>query len=195
MENSELKILSSVIEQEITWLAKIISRRLQYFRQSPQPDLIFVPDIKHENKDTYYTNFITKHSLSNEEHLLLALSFIPQVKPNFLLDQFRTYSMDSSIDRDFSLEYPEIGLVNGYDFAGFVPTGLTFLFLMAGRNIEQRLNYSNLLRPDSFLFKEKVIHLERAKPSDPIHCGRLILSNSYFDLFTGNSKKEKTKYS
>ncbi|MCW3104749.1 MAG: cell division protein FtsH [Bacteroidetes bacterium] len=185
MSDTDLKVLANVFEHEARWLAEIINQRTCIFRHDEKrPPLDNIAAPVHEAANVEYTNLISRYNLSFEERLLLALTFIPHLKPEFLLEKFRNYNMGGSVRNNFAKEFPEIGLIAGQRFAGTVPTGLTFLFLASEPGMENRIRSIAQLRPSATLFREKVVFLDEALPGDPVHSGRLVLSNAYFDLFT-----------
>ncbi|MFL5763992.1 MAG: hypothetical protein ACJ77K_08635 [Bacteroidia bacterium] len=130
MKEENLKILASVIDQEITCLSKIIDWRLQSYK-SRLPDLTKtlddIPFPKFERMETHYSDFISRYSLTHPERILLALAFVPNLKPNFLSERCRTYNMAGTVDRNLAEELPQLGLIRGDNFAGLMPTGFTFV--------------------------------------------------------------------
>lgn len=194
MNNSELKIIASIFDKEIEWLDKIIQRRfdlfynrgytptvinnqgekvVDYSKKAQYEPIKTIAPFDFPNDHTNYSNFITNKKLSFDERLLLVLSLVPHLKPEFLLKAFK-----EEINK-----LPQIGLIMSQKLNCLVPTGLTFLFIAGGSNIEQRLNASCLLRQENLMLKEKVIHIEPTQSGDPMYSGTLILSHTYFELF------------
>lgn len=99
-----------------------------------------------------------------------------------------------SIDPDFETKHPETGLIRGASFKGLMPTGLTFLYLSAGSNMEIRLKNTELFLVGGTLIKEKVVHLESSLPGDPFFSGRLIFSKAYFASFLTTINNLKITY-
>ncbi len=120
--------MSDILNNEISWFTKVLEVRLKlYFdhdceykdiRELPPPDPI-------HGKDPY-NQFIHERQLTFEERLLLILVLIPHVQPQ-LLDPF--FVKNSTYDREFT----EFGAVKVKGHAGFLPSGETALFLLAGR--------------------------------------------------------------
>ena len=186
---NDFEQLSLVFEQEAKWLSLVIKYRLKNFiKPCKTIDEIYAVKINDfESIQTNYTDFILKNHLCFEERLLLALTIIPHIKPHFLIHEFREYGFADSDDfypvkRNYPAEFPEIGL--SFKENAVIPTGLTFLFLVSGRNIEQRLKAALLLQGNTTLIKEKVIYLEEASSENVFYSGKLIFSKAYFDVFT-----------
>jgi hypothetical protein len=192
MENVAL-----VIEKEFEWLDEIIQRRFDICnKRTYHPERInangektldysvnlFYPPVSSispkgtSDYQTNYTSLIRELELCHEERLLLVLSLVPNINPEFLLERF---------DGKHS-ETLNAGLTSGYNFKGLLPTGFTFLYLVS-ENIDERLRALAFLREDGKLIREKIIHLEDTTPGDPPLSGRLILSHSFFQLFTSKN--------
>lgn len=188
MGSSEFEILSNIYEKEAIWLCKIIKHRINFFHNKDDSEPIqVIPVNDFKDIKTNYTNFIITHELSFEERLLLILAIIPNLKPHLLQEEFRVYGMTTeycvrNVMSDYTKEFPEILLANSP--GGTLATGLTFLFLMAGRNTEQRLRASMVFQKDTALIKEKVLRLESTVPGNIFYSGKIILSESYFKMFT-----------
>ncbi|WP_326329552.1 ATP-binding protein [Parapedobacter sp. 10938] len=67
------------------------------------------------------------------------------------------------------------GVKNTGNHRGFLPTGETALFIIAGVDVDKRLEIQRLLMGDSQLIKEGVIYLEAVKEGEPPMSGRLII--------------------
>lgn len=169
----------SVFESEMIWLEKIIGARLK--DKAGSLHYIVAPDIRNEKIN--YAKFVCSRSLSFQERMLLALCLAPHIKPDFFNSFSRTINMSGAMNSSFIDDYPEMGLVKGKSFGGYVPSGLTFLFLSAGKDIRSRLKDVSVFEKSSTLIKEKVIHLETALSGDPFYSGRLIFSKEYFSQF------------
>lgn len=97
-----------------------------------------------------YVDVLRGLGLQAPERLLLLLCFLPHVQPE-LLDSFLL--PNSAIGRRFS-EFG--GAVTGPQ-TGFLPTGQTFLFLIAGADLGLRFHYAALLRADHPLWSRGIL--------------------------------------
>lgn len=83
-----------------------------------------------------------------EEASLLLLALAPHIQPDFY---------DTAIQQLLPQagEFPQLGGVRGKQFRGFLPTGDTALFLLAGNNWEQRMQVQELFEPDHVFARKK----------------------------------------
>lgn len=108
--------------------------------------------------------------LKPEEEFICFLALIPYLSPGFF---------DNVITRIFpqGAEIPEIGGVKGTAHRGFIPTGETALFLLAGNSLHARLSLIQLFDQDHVLSKHDILHLEPVNHGEPYLSGKLILSD------------------
>ncbi len=114
--------------------------------------------------------------LSYNEYLLLLLALAPHVQPQFL-DHVIQESLPQPGD------FPQLGGVRGKHFRGFLPTGETALFLLAGEDLEKRMEVQRLFGEEHFFAKKHILWLEEVH-DEPRMSGRIILSQEYVDLLT-----------
>ncbi len=121
--------------------------------------------------------FALQYQLSAEELILLWIALVPHVKGDLF---------DGAIQKKLNApgDFPELGGVRGKNFRGFLPTGETALFLLAGNDMEKRLQVQQLFGPDHFFSKNKILWLEEVPAGEPVMSGRIILSQEYVELFT-----------
>lgn len=109
-----------------------------------------------------YAHFIEEYQLGMQDRALLILTLVNQVRPDFLLPLIQR-----------SKNYPDLGGTSGQNFKGFLPTGETYLFLMAGRDTYKRQEMIEFLAKDSVLMKEGWVSLLNALPGEPFLSGVL----------------------
>lgn len=68
------------------------------------------------------------------------------------------------------------GVKNAGNHRGFLPTGETALFIVAGEDVGKRLEVQGLLMGESRLVKEGAVHVETVNDGEPPMSGKLILS-------------------
>lgn len=144
-ENLQLK------DQAAFWLKFYTEQDL---RQVSPPTL--------DTNNSPYAQFVEHYQLGVEDRALLALTIANQIRPDYLL---------GLIER--SRLYPDLGGVSGRGFKGFIPTGETYLFLMAGRNIFLRGLLMEYLLERSTLVKEGLVGVVNALPGEPFFSGIL----------------------
>jgi AAA+ superfamily predicted ATPase len=106
--------------------------------------------------------------------LLIALTphILPQLFDDAIQEKFKTGS-----------DFPEIGGVRGNNFRGFLPTGQTAVFLLAGFDWQRRQKIEQLFWPDKDFAKKKIVWLEEPAAGEPVLSGKIIMSPDSVNLF------------
>lgn len=177
------------LKLDFAWFSKILDARFSnYFNSSKQDfDISQISPPDFGKKNSLYAEFIQHYNLNAAERIILILSLIPHVQPN-LLDIFFTKN------EIFNRGYTEFGGVKGEFHSGFLPTGETAMFILAGNNIEQRILFSQIFEREHFFYKHKILQLHQNNDSEPFLSGVLQLSDEYVDYFT-SGKVRRPKFS
>jgi AAA+ superfamily predicted ATPase len=175
---------------EIEWLQKVINQGIaSYLQQETHENNwqdIPLPDLEH--KKDYYATTVTSWKLDIYQRLTLVLAMAPYLKPE-VLDVF--FMKNKLYDRAFTA----FGGFIDKNYAGFLPTGETVMFLVSTINSELRYPAMDLFRKDSILIKEDVIALSPVTKHLPKYSGVLMLRMDWFDYFlTGNKPDIKTSF-
>lgn len=112
-----------------------------------------------------------------EVRLLILLALAPHLRPE-LLDLF--FTKNTLYDRGYTV----FGGLVGQEHSGFLPTGETVLFLLAGHDLNARLRVRLLFNEDHFLYQENLIQLHGTRVNEPRMSGALIISDEYLTNFT-----------
>ncbi len=179
--NSEQAANSEVVANELSWLSLIIQTRLElYFHQeTPHQSIYELTPPKIEPKEGSYANFIQQHKLNFEERLLLILALVPHIKPE-VLDILLTKN------KDYDRRYSEFGglLLEGH--LGLVPTVETAMFLLAGEDLNKRLQYHTLLTENFVAIRQGMINVSQAKGNSPLLSNIWMIATEYVaSLLTG----------
>lgn len=128
--------------------------------------------------DSPYGRFVREHRPDAEAELLLMLALAPCVRPDFF---------DRALQkvRPGAGEYPQFGGIRGRQHRGFLPTGDTALFLLAGDDFEARVRWHNLLAGDHPFVARGIVVLEEPADGEPRLSGRLVLDGEYLERFLG----------
>ncbi len=170
---------AKTIEQELDWFQKLIMLRGKItFEQSlPESEILNLPAPSVEDQQSTYAGLVKKHEMSSEERLVLILALIPHVKPS-LLDLL---NMKNEL---YDIPFTEFGGIRYDKHKGYLPTGETAIFLLAGANLEKRFELLRLFSDEHFFHREGILSLERTSPNEPVLYGQLSISQEYLSLFT-----------
>jgi AAA+ superfamily predicted ATPase len=159
------------------YLKHLISDRLRHhFGQDRDEELLDMPPPTLDDT-TALGQFIKYNKLNREEIILLLLSLVPHIYPGFF-ERIIQEQLPNGGD------FPEFGGAKSTTYRGFLPTGETVLFILAGTNWAKRAHLMYLFSPEHGLAKEKILSLEPVAPAEPRLSGRLVLDAEYVELFT-----------
>jgi len=166
--------MSPNLHATLAFLADLARYRIAAFlgKEIPAPQ---VPALQED--DAPLTRFIQQRRPTADEFVTLATSLAPHVLPSFFDDLVAEFLPQGG-------DFPAIGGVKGSNTRGFLPTGETVLFLLAGADLARRLEVQRLFGSQHFFSKEKILYLEDMKPGEPAISGRLILDQEYVESFT-----------
>lgn len=168
------------LNRELNWLQSLIEARLKlYFTpdDAPVDKLRNVPAPQPETGRGEYERFLLQQGVSFEERLALILAVAPHIRPN-ALDLF--FTRNSTFDRPFT----EFGGLSRGESPGFVPTGETLLFLLAGDDLARRFDVQIMLDNDHFFFRESILWLEDSDSRNhSTFSRRLVVSPAFLSRF------------
>ncbi len=167
------------LSDELDWFSRILDTRIKlYFGKDCQyGDIFDVPPPSLNGRTSNYSQFLKRKEPNTAERLVLLLALIPHVRPQ-LLDVF--FTKNANYDRGFT----EFGGLKGNAYSGFLPTGETAMFLLAGTNLKRRFTFRHLFQRDHFFGEENILTLKRKNSDEPLLSGVLSLSEEYVDYFT-----------
>jgi hypothetical protein len=116
---------------------------------------------------------------TKDEVRMLLLALVHHIQPD-LFD----HSIASVLKGD--TEFPRIGGFRGKNFRGFIPTGETAIFLLAGDDWKHGLALQKLFWTDHPFALKKILWLGEVEPGEPAISGKLILSQDYIDMLAHN---------
>ena len=170
------------IENELNWFQELILLRGKItFEQSvPEEELhnLKLPSVNKQNSP--YAELIKHYKMSFEERLVLILALIPHVKPS-LLDLLH---MKNEL---YDIPFTEFGGIRYEKHKGYLPTGETAVFLLAGNNLSKRFELLKLFGKDHFFQRDKILSLESSSPNEPLLYGLLNISPEYLAMCTSGN--------
>ena len=122
-------------------------------------------------------SFVREHQFSLEETIVLMIGLAPHIRPGFF-DKVIREALPQSGD------FPQIGGVKGKQFRGFLPTGETAIFLLAGQDLKKRFDISQLFSPDHLFAEKRILWLEESPEGEPRMSSKIILNEEIIDLLS-----------
>lgn len=181
--NIEIGAKTEIIISELDWLDKIIQARVKekYSQLSGESKNIIelLPPPFIAAQESVYGDFVCSQNLRDEERFLLILALATHVKPDIF--ELHLAGATNRAGRSLSIAG---GLV-GEQYRGFIPTGLTFLYLLAGRDTTYRLELIERLFSNNKLVKNGVISFNEQGIIDPILSGAIVLNSDHLKKFIG----------
>ncbi len=178
---SKLSENAQTLAQELGWFSDVLNARIKRYFNDPEAkgDIYDMapPDLSQSN--SVYANLVNQFEMSFSERLVLVLALIPHVKPN-LLDIFYTKN------ENFNRGYTEFGGINGNFHSGFIPTGETVAFVLAGDNLELRFKMKAIFSEDHFFHRNNILRLvgNQSNKGEPELSNVLMISDEYLSLLT-----------
>ncbi len=179
MVDTSLHKNATALERELYWLAQVMDTRFQiHFGIEDAPESIWqIEPPKLEKDNSLYANFLNYYQLSFAERIALMLALSPFVKPQ-LLDVF--FRKNNNTERG----YTEFGGLKGNTHGGFLPTGETVMFVLAGNNLRQRFELQKLFDRDHIFARHSILKLEPVSDGEPYLSGGLKLQREVIDSIT-----------
>jgi hypothetical protein len=107
----------------------------------------------------------------------MLLALIPHIRPQ-VLDTF--FIRNKNFDRTFT----EFGGWRGNTHGGFLPTGETAAFILAGDDLNKRFDILRIFDPDHFFACNSILRLEGQGQNEPFFSGALVINTEYLNKFT-----------
>ena len=115
----------------------------------------------------------TKHSdMTFEERVIVMLALMPHIKPQ-ALDTF--FLQNGALDRQFT----QFGGWKGLSHGGFLPTGETAVFIIAGDDPIKRCEVVRMFQRDHWFYTSNILRLEGANEGEPFLSGQLRVSEEF----------------
>jgi ATPase family associated with various cellular activities (AAA) len=169
-----MAISSKIWAEPINQLKELIQNRILETRDSSSVD--DRQSRVHLFAD-FHTGFISDGigiPLSKEEELICFIAMLPYLVPGYF---------DKVVSNIFpdGTDLPEMGGVKGNYHRGFMPTGETALFLLAGNDVSLRMQSMQYFKPEQLLTKHNILHVESPGEGEPPLSGKIILSAEILD--------------
>jgi len=169
------------LKDEIDWCRQVIDLRFeQYFcAEEDEQKALEVQCCPPPELDTEspYGQTVAQLQLDFDERLIITLALLPHLCPQ-ALDSF--FLNNKVLGRP----YTEFGGWHGKSHSGFLPTCETALFILAGDNIQRRIQLMRLFESDQKLISSRILQLEYGERGEPSNSAALRISSEYLEFFT-----------
>ncbi|WP_374539494.1 ATP-binding protein [Chitinimonas taiwanensis] len=159
---------AEALRQELDWLEAVLELRFkQHFEQQPFALASLAPPALLAG--SALAELVAQYGLGARERLLLALAMAPHLRPA-ALDLF--FVKNRNFDRGFS----EFGGIKAQRHGGFLPSGETAAFLLAGEDLAARLELLNLFDAEQAFAQSGLVVLEGEVGGEPQLSGLLTVT-------------------
>lgn len=162
---------------ELDWLVQVLNLRLEQHFQQRDEGLEAAPSPPQLPPDSELARWVSEMALEGPERLLLALALVPHLRPA-ALDLL--FMRNQNLDRGFT----EFGGLKSQAHGGFLPTGETAAFLLAGERLMPRVALLAYFDPATPLLRHGWLRLEQPPAQEPRLAGALLLSNEALQRLT-----------
>lgn len=181
---------SQSLIQSLVILEQVLIQRLKQsfvdFNQASS--VVEAPHFPPCTRDEPYDEFIRDRNLTPDSQLLLLLALVPWIQPDFF-DRIIQSALPEAGD------YPQLGGMRGKQHRGFLPTGDTALFLLAGDDLAARLHWQAQLWGDHPLVQQGILALEEPPDGEPPMSGRLVIDTETAELLlTGKVRPPRPSF-
>lgn len=173
---------AETLEEELDWCEAVMNTRFdQYFSAEDDPktgvDVRTVQPPILVNDSSIYANTVLELNLNFDERIIISMALIPHLRPQ----AFDSFCLNN---KTLARPYTEFGGWKGKNHIGFLATVETVCFVLAGRDLQRRLQILGYFDEESILVQKGVIRIEHQGGGDPFACTVFRISSEYLQQFT-----------
>jgi DNA polymerase III delta prime subunit len=167
------------LKAELGWFREILKTRsrLNAGEETQYKDVYDISPPQFNGSSSTYARFVKKYELGFETRFLLILAMVPHIKPE-LLDVFLAKNQNTQ------QIFTEFGGKKGKNHLGFLPTGETAMFILAGSDLKRRFAIQRAFDVNHLFRRENILWLEDMESGEPRLSGALQISKEVLDLLT-----------
>lgn len=159
-----------MLTAHIEWFNQMLTTALQlYFQQGCEYSSIeevTPPD------DSWLEKVTGRQDITFSERVVVMLALMPHTSPQSL-DIFFVQN------KNFDRQYTEFGGWKGLSHGGFLPTGETASFILAGEDMERKKEVIRMFQKDHWFYAQNILRLEGAGEGEPFLSGQLRPSEEF----------------
>jgi hypothetical protein len=157
------------------WLDQLVANCLR--RHFGHAEVVKEIPLNFYREGSWLASFIEDHNPCYEEFALLILAMVPHLRPDFFSKAIAEYLPEGG-------DLPEFGGVKGANHRGIIPSGETAQFILAGGDLERRLDVQHILSGAHWFAQKQILWLEPVGKGEPAMSGRLVLDPDIVELLT-----------
>lgn len=158
------------MREYIEWFSQVLTAAIQlYFRQ--ECDYNRLEEV-HPPRTGWMEAVTAQTDINFEERIVIMLALMPHVCPQ-VLDIFFVQN------KDFDRQYTEFGGWKGLSHGGFLPTGETASFILAGEDVNKRKEVIRLFAKSHWFSGKNILRLEGASEGEPMLSSQLRVSEEF----------------
>lgn len=159
-----------MLHTHIDWFNQMLTVAIQiYFRQGCEYssiEKVIPPD------DRWLEDITNRPEITFSERVIIMLALMPHICPQ-ALDIFFVQN------KDFDRQYTEFGGWKGLSHGGFLPTGETASFILAGEDVEKKKTVIRMFQRDHWFYTQNILRLEGAGEGEPFLSGQLRATDEF----------------
>jgi hypothetical protein len=167
------------------YLRIVIGTRLRL--QFGQEEQVEIEAPSFFSDDSSFSRFIETHQPTFEEYAILLLALAPHLSPGFFSNLIAEFLPQGG-------DLTEFGGVKNGNHRGILPTGETAQFILAGDDLEKRLEVQSFFSTEHWFHQKNILYLEGVPHGEPVMSGRIILDPEVVELLT-LGKMSKPRFS
>lgn len=163
------------IQHALDFLRAAITGRLQLHFNQAESVVMDAP--KFLSDDSPFARFLEVHQPDVTEYIVLLLALAPRLQPGLFSDIITAFLPQGG-------DFPEFGGAKSGNHRGLLPTGETAQFVLAGTDIEKRLEVQMLFNSEHWFYQKNILHLGATREGEPSMSGCLVLDEEVAELLT-----------
>jgi AAA+ superfamily predicted ATPase len=157
------------------WLRNVTAACLKtQFRQVENSE---VTSLHIRDEDSAFARFIAVYEPGYAEFVILMLALVPHLQPQFFNRIIAEHLPEGG-------DFAEFGGVRGTNHRGILPTGETAQFILAGDDLDKRLEVQSILSGGHWFAQQHILWLESVAEGEPVMSGRLVLDTELVETLT-----------
>lgn len=154
----------------IDWFGTMLATAIQlYFQQGSE--YFSIEEIT-PPADGWLESMTGRQEITFNERVVIMLALMPHTSPQ-ALDIFFVQN------KNFDRQYTEFGGWKGLSHGGFLPTGETASFIIAGEDMEKKKAVIRMFQRDHWFYTQNILRLEGAGEGEPFLSGQLRVSDEF----------------